>query len=263
MKYARLILLSLILVVSNSAIAEDALVSWSDPAKKLDYASLEKSMPKDLVEPLSSFMEQELKPEIKSELGLRIEISEKPFGYYDREQKRIFVPLANVYRIYDDLRAKYPEQEEVTDAILHTTLQFYLLSELIRAITEELELTISGWEAEKVDALATVLLLDSLIVDQAYTLDAAEEYLLIDRASGSIQAAQFKTEFEADEYRLTQILCITEAYDSEQAAEPPSSDRVCKGQYEAAMSFWSQTFAENLKPGARLHQWLDQIKRVE
>lgn len=263
MKPACLLVLSLTLFVANSAVADDALVRWSEPAKQLDYASLEKSMPKDLEEPLLSFMAQELKPEVKTQLDLRIEISEKPFGYYDREEKRIFVPLANVYRIYDDLRAKYPEQEEVTDAILHTTLQFYLLSELIRAITEELELRISGWEAEKVDALATVLLLESLIVDQAYTLDAAEEYLLIDRASGSIQAAQFKTEFEADEYRLTQILCITEAYDSEQAAEPPSSDRVCKGQYEAAMSFWSQTFADNLKPGGRLQQWLDQTKRVD
>lgn len=231
-----------------------SIIRWSEAAKSLDHAHMYKHFNEDLERPLLDFLSGQLVLENQ----VRIEVSERPYGYYDADDRTVVVPLSNIYRVHDDLKARFPQQEDVQRSILSAAIQFYLMSELIRAITVELELRISGWDAERIDALTTVLLLESSTVDQPYLLDAAEEFLLIDRAAPSIQSQKFKTEFEADEYRLSQILCVMKAYDAEDASAPAFDQGNCSGQYEAAMSYWANTLGEHLTEGAQLSNWAAQ-----
>lgn len=231
-----------------------SIIRWSEAAKSLDHSQMYKHFDADLERPLLDFLSGQL----VLENHVRIEVSERPYGYYDSDDRTVVVPLSNIYRVHDDLKARFPQQEDVQHSILSAAIQFYLLSELIRAITVELELRISGWDAERIDALTTVLLLESSTVDQPYLLDAAEEFLLIDRAAPSIQSQKFKTEFEADEYRLSQILCVMKAYDAEDASAPAFDQGNCSGQYEATMAYWANTLGEHLREGAQLSNWAAQ-----
>ena len=236
-----------------------SIIRWSEAAKSLDHADLSRHFDAAFEQPLHAFLSGELV--LANSLG--VEVSERPYGYYDPDERTVVVPLSNIYRVNDDLKARFPQQEDVQRSILSAALQFYLLSELIRAIAIELELRISGWDAERIDALTTVLLLESSVVDQPYLLDAAEEFLLIDRAAPSIQSQKFKTEFEADEYRLSQILCVMKAYDSEEASAPAFDQGNCSGQYEAAMSYWANILAEHLRESAQLLKWASQPSRED
>lgn len=247
----------------HGAIAQEQsgekLVRWSEQAMSLDHAKLYERLSSDFEQPLQQLIFEE----IALDQTIVIEVSEGPYGYYDPDERVVVVPLSNIYRAFDDVRARYPQQEAVQQSILSATLQFYFMSELVRSIAIELELRIVGWDAERIDALATVLLLESSVVDQPYLLDAAEEFLLIDRAAPSIQSQRFKTEFEADEYRLAQVLCVMRAYDSEETTAPVFDQRDCAGQYEAAMSYWADILAEHLRENARLKKWGSQPGRED
>lgn len=235
----------------QTAFADDGLLRWSDTAKELDHAALHARFTSDFEQPLKQF----LSTEIVLEKPISIEVSERPYGFYESDERLVIVPLSNIYRVFDDLKARFPQQEDVQQSILSAALQFYFLSELIRAVAIDLELRISGWDAERIDALTTVLLLESSVVDQPYLLDAAEQFLLIDRAAPSVQTYRFKTEFEADEYRLGQVLCVMKAFDSEETSAPTLDQQQCSGQYEAAMSYWANVLAERLREGAQLKKW--------
>jgi len=129
------------------------------------------------------------------------------------------------------------------------------LSEFLRAVSKDLELRISGWEAERIDALVSILLLESELVSQPYILDAAEEFLLIDRLVASIDSQRFKTEFEADEYRLSQILCLMKAYDASKLDVRWDEPNGCSNYYRLTMNFWSKVLHEHLRDKAQLKQW--------
>ncbi len=230
---------------------EEHLVRWTEQAMSLDHAKLYERLGSDFEQPLQQLVFEE----IRLNEAIYIEVSERPYGYYDPDERVVVVPLSNIYRVFDDLKARFPQQEAVQQSILSAAVQFYLMSELVRGIAIDLELRIVGWDAERIDALVTVMLLESSVVDQPYLLDAAEEFLLIDRAAPSIQSQRFKTEFEADEYRLAQVLCVMKAYDSEETAAPVFERRRCAGQYEAAMSYWANILAELLRENARLKKW--------
>lgn len=239
--------------------AQEQLVRWSEQAMSLDHAKLFERLGSDFEQPL----QQVVFEEIALDAPIYIEVSERPYGYYDSDERVVVVPLSNIYRTFDDLKARFPQQEAVQQSILSAALQFYFMSELVRGIARELELRIVGWDAERIDALVTVLLLESSVVDQPYLLDAAEEFLLIDRAAPLIQSQRFKTEFEADEYRLTQVLCVMKAYDSVETAAPVFERRDCAGQYEAAMNYWADILAEHLRENARLKKWGSQPERED
>lgn len=251
--------LFILLGTVNVAIAQEQkqLVRWSEQAMSLDHAKLFERLGSDFEQPL----QQLLFKEIALEETIYIEVSERPYGYYDPDERVVVVPLSNIYRAFDDLKARFPQQEAVQQSILSAAIQFYFMSELVRGIAIDLELRIVGWDAERIDALVTVMLLESSVVDQPYLLDAAEEFLLIDRAAPSIQSQRFKTEFEADEYRLTQVLCVMKAYDSEETSAPVFERRDCTGQYEAAMSYWADILAGYLRENARLKKWGSQPER--
>lgn len=257
--FARLLCCAVLMVFSGlsyaSALASEAdrtrIVSWSDQALSLDYAGLQQILSSSAYSPIV----QLLNDEIGLDEPLTIEISERPFEYFDNAENRLYLPLANFYRLYDDLRLKFPQQSDVQQAIFTTSIQYYLMSEGLEALIDKLELSMTGWQAERIDALVTLMLLKNARVEQAYALDAAEEYLLIDRASGSIQAVRFKTEFEADEYRLSKILCLIEAYDAQESMH--ITNNFCRGEYDRAITFWGDVLAEHLKQNAQLRSWLN------
>ncbi|KZY68243.1 hypothetical protein A3742_10230 [Oleiphilus sp. HI0071] len=241
-------------VAQEGAVAEEPLVRWSEQAMSLDHEKLFERLGADFERPLRQLVFEE----IALQEAMFIEVSERPYGYYDPDARLVVVPLSNIYRAFDDLKARFPQQEGVQQSILSAALQFYLMSELIRGVVIDLELKIVGWDAERIDALVTVMLLESSVVDQPYLLDAAEEFLLIDRAAPSIQSQRFKTEFEADEYRLMQVLCVMKAYDSEETAAPVFDRRECTGQYEAALTYWADVLAAHLRENSRLKEWASQ-----
>lgn len=251
--FMRLTLLFVLLFAKPVLADENALISWSEPAYALDYSRLNERIFDDFSLPIESFVTKQL----SLDEPIRIEVSARPYAYYEQSERRVYLPLSNLYRVNDDLQARFPHQPEVQNTIFNTTLQFYFLVELIRAISVEQSLRITGWEAERVDALATIILLNDERVGQDYLLDAAEEFLLIDRAVASIEAQRFKNEFAADEYRLSQVLCIMQAYDA-QGIRVASSYGLCQGQYEAGMNFWSKALEPYLQDKSLLKRWLAQ-----
>lgn len=234
---------------SSSTAAE--VVRWTDQARSLDYAELHLLKARSA----NDIVRQLMTDDIRLARPIVVEISERPSVFYDHESGVISVPLANLYRVHDDLKAKFPEQEDVRLDIYYAAFQFYVLSEFLRAVSMDLELRISGWEAERIDALVSVFLLESDVVSQPYILDAAEEFLLIDRVAASIDSQRFKTEFEADEYRLSQILCLMKAYDATSMDVRWDDDQGCSGYYRHTMEFWSKVLDDHLMESSRLKRW--------
>jgi len=252
------LLLSPVGIMAEEVVQDNVVVVWSDQATSLDVTGIQKQLFPNMIVPLKNAMAKELM--LKHTFTL--EISEKPYRYYDSEKQTIFIPLADLYQVFGDLRAKYPQQFEVQSSLLNATLQFYFLSELLRALIVELELEVVGWEAEHIDALVTILLSESLLVEQHFALDAAEEYLLLDQSSRTVQAERFRTEFEADEYRLRKILCLLTTLDTEASTGSDDQDASCIGQFESEMSFWQNLLAEYLKDGGSLYTWSKERKAL-
>lgn len=256
MRNPKVYILCALLILTGFAKAK---VQWSEQARDLDYLGLATTLH-------PAFMSEELDI-VRIGLGLEtlpdIVIASQPDMIFDPETQQILFPFSAFYRSFDGLHLRFPQQQSMRESIFATTAYFLLLSKMVEALASNLELEISGWPEERFDALVTIILLNSDAIEGTYLLDAAEEFLILDRTRAAFQGDRFKNEFEEDEYRLRQILCLISGYEASVVLEDPalaSEDVVtytkCRELYEASQEYWLDLLKDRLKAETKLFRVL-------
>ena len=206
------------------------------------------------------------------ELNLRLKktvtfsLNSGPGRFFDGKQNKVTIPYAFLHETYDDLAAKYQHQPEVARRIFASTIEQMLWFELGRSLISQYALPILGREEYTLDTFATLMLLNLSDEDSDYLLDAAEEFLLIDKAVPLLNNSSMQNEMAFDENRYRNIVCMVLGKDNEpypRLLEKLAWDQAhlnqCSDFYRNKLNAWHQALAPFLKTNNQLRRWQEAL----
>lgn len=180
--------------------------------------------------------------------------------YFDSRQNASFIPVTTLRQILSSVKSRYA-RERVQKKIYSAAVEQMFWFELGRILVSQFALPIRGEEAYALDSFATLMLLN--LYDNQYLLDAAEEYLVVDDASHSLQEGSSQSEMEFDRSRYQLILCTVLGKDYvpyeetlEALAWEEARLQQCEARYRAQIYSWYEALEPYLKPDSSIKRWL-------
>lgn len=259
-RIGRLLLVFVSSLVSSLVLAEElpkelskeaVTLSWSKPALERDYLGLQTSVVAAAADDLNSFISESL----VLNRPLSFVVTGELEKYYAPEAREIHLPVSSVYQIVEGSQAKYPQQKDVQQEIISASLKHLLFSEFANALVQEFSIAIVGWDRERIDGFALLSQLNGVRSEHLFILDAAEEYLLVDRWRPVLDANQFTSEFAADEFRYRQMVCLVEGFEAHHSVVEPQGSDACIEKYLREMDFWVAALKDHLGPKSVIRSW--------
>jgi hypothetical protein len=182
--------------------------------------------------------------------------------FFGASQNQILIPYTFLYQVYDLVRTKYPQQDELSNTIFAFTIEKLLWLEFGRVLVDQYSLSIIGEEEISLDQFSTLMLINLSELDSEYLLDATEAFLKVNDTTTLFSRISFKSETEMDDVRYRLVMCMVLGKDHEKQIEQLDEltwdqDRLsqCKGHYQDKMISWYDALKPFLKPKNSLKKW--------
>jgi Putative metallopeptidase len=243
--------LASILVVAEELPKDAVSLNWSKPALERDYLALQTSVVAEAADELNTFISQSLV--LNSPLSFLVTAELEK--YYAPERREIHLPVSSLYQIVEGSQAKYPQQKDVQQEIISASLKHLFFSEFANALVQELSIAMVGWDRERIDGFALLSQLNGVGSEHLFILDAAEEYLLVDRWRPVLDANQFTSEFAADEFRYRQMVCLVQGFEAHHNVVEHQGSETCLASYLREVDFWLGALKDHLAPKSVITSW--------
>ncbi|MBK8283633.1 MAG: DUF4344 domain-containing metallopeptidase [Ahniella sp.] len=187
---------------------------------------------------------------IPSPIALSLEECGEANAFYDPEARRVSL----CYEMASELIDLFGEDrsEEEVDDLVSGTMMFFLGHEVGHALTDVLDLPITGREEDAADQLAVLMLSDGS-EDSELALIAAAETFATWAEDAEADEDSFADEHSLDEQRLYNILCWSygrdpEAYEDFVTDGLLPEDRAdgCAEEFERLERSWNRLLEEHL-----------------
>ncbi|MDX1451285.1 MAG: DUF4344 domain-containing metallopeptidase [Oleiphilaceae bacterium] len=183
--------------------------------------------------------------------------------FFDPQRDELFIPLSVLRRMRFDLAQRFPEQNEVQSAVYLVSVEYMLWYQLGRVLIHQYDIP-SGVDAERsIDALATLVMLDSRqSLNHLYLLDAAE-VLLLNMPSFQLWGdLSGRTQEEQREARYRLAVCLVLGEDHSELTQPLedlgwSGDALkrCQQRLQLSRRAWSGLLRTQLSEWSSWRHW--------
>ena len=175
-------------------------------------------------------------------------------AFYRPEDKRVVLCYELLVQVAADL-AKAGYTGEPLEKLLGGTVIFILLHELGHALTDVLDLAITGREEDAADQLATVLLVEA--DEEGETAAAGAAVWFLQSAKGRrVNRLAYADEHSLGPQRYYNILCWIYGRDPQRHGDlvgpnllPPDRAAACPSEYQRLAKSWEALLRPYAKPG--------------
>jgi len=209
---------------------------------------------------LETTINQFVNRSLKLNASIVVRFYEGDEQFFDARENQIYIPASLLSQLYNRVIQRY-EGEFVQQSIFTASLEQLLWYELGRALVFQYALPITGNEAYALDAFASVMMLN--LRDNPFILDAAEEFLLVERSNQWTQDGAQQSEAEFDRARYQLIVCMTLGKDRrnyerylEALSWTPEHLQQCEQRYRDQVKAWYGALTPHLHVDNPMRFWL-------
>lgn len=188
-------------------------------------------------------------------IALSLEECGESNAYYDPEAKKISLCYEMAAELVDLFADERPSDE--VDALVSGTMMFFLGHEVAHALTDVLDLPITGREEDAADQLAVLLLSDGSDDSETALIGAAEAFARWSADVDDADEETFAGEHALDLQRLYNILCWSYGRDPDAYADlvndgllPESRAEGCAAEFTRIETAWNRLLEDHVVEAA-------------